>query len=91
MAWASVRPTAATCGSVNVTLGTASPASNRAWASGDDVAGDAGLVLAHVGEQGPAVAVADRVEPAAVDADGAELVVDLDRLAGLQADGLEPE
>ena len=66
-------------------------ASSAAERAEDHVAGDARLVLAHVREQRAAVAVADRVEPAAVDADGAQLVVDLDGLAGLQPDRLEPE
>ena len=57
----------------------------------DHVAGDAGLVLAHVGEEREAVAVADGVEPAAADTLGLQPVVDLDRLAGFEADGVEPE
>ena len=53
-------------------------------------AADPRLVLAHVGEQRPAVDVADRVEPVAP-ADP-HPVVHLDRVAaGLDPDGLEPE
>ena len=37
-----------------------------------------------------AVDVTDRVQPPAVDAGGAQLVVDLDRLARLQPDRVEP-
>ena len=57
----------------------------------DGIGGDARLVLAHVGEEDAAVDVADGVEPAAVDAGGAQLVVDVDRLSRLQPDRLEPE
>ena len=53
------------------------------------VGGDPRLVLAHVGEERLAVDVADRVEP--VVAGDADVRVDVDRLAGLQADDLEPE
>ena len=64
----SVSPTAHTCGSVNVTRGTrvATDLVARVLAE-DDVGRDARLVLADVREQRPAVAVADRVQPVAVD------------------------
>ena len=49
---ASVSPTAATCGSVNVTRGTAPwSATVDDVATGDHVAGEPALVLAHVGER----------------------------------------
>src|SRR5439155_1306168 len=57
----------------------------------DHVGSDAGLVLAHVREQHAPVHVADGVEPVARNADCLEPVVHLDRLARLEADGLEPE
>ena len=57
----------------------------------NDVAGDARLVLAHVSEQRPPVAVADRVQPVTVDSGRAQLVVDLDEVAGLETDGLQTE
>ena len=57
----------------------------------DHVADEPALVLAHVREQGAAVAVADRVEPVPRDAAARKLVVDLDELAGFEADGVEPE
>ena len=55
----------------------------------DHVGADAGLVLALVGQRHPAVDVADRVEP--VERGGAQGVVDLDGLAGLEPDGVEPD
>ena len=55
------------------------------------VGGKPGLVLAHVREQRAPVDVADRVQPAAVDALGAQLVVDLDLLPGFEPNGLEPD
>ena len=59
-------------------------------AAEDVLGGDAGLVLAHVGEERPAVDVADRVEP--VPAADSHPVVDLDRPAvRVGVDGLEPE
>ena len=57
----------------------------------DHVGGDARLVLAHVREQHPPVHVADGVEPSAGHVLGAELVVDLDRLAGLEPHGVDAE
>ncbi len=61
-----------------------------ALVAAEDVRGrDSGLVLAHVGEQGAAVDVADRVEPVlAADPHG---VVDLDQAARLERDRLQPE
>jgi hypothetical protein len=64
----------------------------RAYVVAEDrVARDAGLVLAHVRERRAAIDVADRVEPAAVDADGTEAVVDLHRPTRLETDRLQPE
>jgi hypothetical protein len=57
----------------------------------DDVGGDAGLVLAHVGEHRPTIAVADRVQPIPCDADRLQLVVDLYWLTWGQPDGVKPE
>ena len=58
----------------------------------DHVAGDARLVLAHVGEQGAAVAVADGVQPVAVDARSRAAGRRPRRsLPGLEADGVEAE
>ena len=85
-------PTAATCGSVKITRGESGPSApcgEHAVVAEDVVGREARLVLAHVGEQRAAVDVADRVEP--VVAGDAHVLVDLDRLAGLEADGLEPE
>ncbi len=61
----------------------------RRVAAEDRLARDPRLVLAGVGEERALVDVADRVEPVvAVDA---KLVVDLDPLALLQADGVEAD
>ena len=61
---ASVSPTAATCGSVNVTRGGPELSLRRTRvAAQDHVGGHPGLVLAGVGEQRAAVHVADGVEP----------------------------
>src|SRR5918994_1384063 len=59
----------------------------------DDVGTQAPLVLAHVGEQGPAVAVAHGVEPVAVGAPHAQLVVDVEESASRvgEADPVQPE
>ena len=63
----SVRPRAATCGSVNVTRGAPVPSARSQSAAfvlaGDLVGGHAGLVLGHVGEQCAAVGVPDDPEP----------------------------
>ena len=55
----------------------------------DRVGGEPALVLAHVREQRAAVRVADRVEP--VVPGRAQIRADLDRLARLEPDRLEPE
>ena len=57
--------------------------------SEDVVGGEARLVLAHVRQQHAAVRVADDVQPLV--AGHAHLLVDLDRLSGLQAELLEAE
>jgi hypothetical protein len=65
-------------------------ASRHALAAIEDVLGrDPGLVLAHVGEQGAPVDVADRVQPAG----GADAhpVVDSQVPAGLETDRLQAE
>ena len=83
-------PTAATDGSVKITRGLIGPSElARARASRPRMtsAAIAALVLAHVGEEGAAVDVADRVQP--VRAADAHPVVDLDRLAGLDPECLE--
>ena len=89
---ACVWPTAATCGSVNTTRGARRPSSScsRDRRVAQDVVGrDAGLVLALVGEQHAAVAVADRVEPGALGV--AQVRVDLAPARRREADGLQPE
>ena len=53
-------------------------------AAEDDVRRDPRLVLAHVREEGPAVDVADRVQPVAVDAGGPQPLVDVDRRPGVR-------
>ncbi len=57
----------------------------------DRVARESSLVLPHVRERRASVHVSDGVEPAALDAHGAEAVVDGDDAPGLQSDGLEAE
>ena len=70
-----------------MTRGTTSwSATSTAGSPSDHVAGQAGLVLAHVGQERPAVAVADGVEPAAVAPRRAELLVHLDVASGLEPD-----
>jgi hypothetical protein len=56
-----------------------------------DVTDEPRLVLALMGEQRPAVDVTGGVQPVAVDAGDTQLVVDLERSAGLEADGVEPD
>ena len=88
----SVWPTAATCGSVKTTCGDAlavgAVLGGRRVAE-DVLARQPRLVLAHVGEQDAAVDVADRVQP--VVAGDLHVLVDLDVVAALQPDALEPE
>ena len=78
---------------MNTTLGTARWSAHASTVDPlqDHVGRDARLVLAHVGEQRATVDVADRVEPPAVDAGGAQLIVDRDRLARFEPDRVEPE
>ena len=59
--------------------------------SGDDIADESSLVLAHVGQQGTAIAVPHRVEPPAGHTDSAELLIDVDEPAGLEPDGLQAQ
>ena len=87
-----VLPTAATCGSVKVTRGEPMPSATASTSRPSSVLGrDPGLVLAHVGEEGAAVDVADRVEPLA--AADPQPVVGLEEaaLAGLDPDRLEAD
>ena len=89
---ASVRPTAHTCGSVNVTRGTMPwEATSATSCAQDRRGGDPAVVLAHVGEQREPVAVADRVQPAPGNTDRPQPLVHLDRAPGLQPDVLEAE
>src|SRR5581483_1630024 len=60
-------------------------------ATEDDVAGDAGLVLAHVGQQRQAVAVTGGVQPPAGNTPGPEPLIDRDRPARLEPDHLQPD
>ncbi len=53
--------------------------------------GDPGLVFAHVGEKGPAVRVADGIQPSSGHPGGAERVVDGHRPARLKADGVQAD
>ena len=88
----SVLPTAATWGSVKVTRGEPMPFGDRLDLPAEGVlGGDPGLVLAHVGEERPAVDVADRVEPVA--AADPQPVVGLEEaaLAGLDPDRVEAD
>src|SRR5215469_10769001 len=58
---------------------------------GDHVGRDACLVLAHVAERGEPIAVPDGIQPGTRNTGRAELAVDSDRHARLEADGLEPD
>src|SRR5450759_3098103 len=57
----------------------------------DDVSGDPSLVLAHVCQQRPAVAVPDRIQPVAVHPGDLQPVVGRHRSTRLQADGFQPD
>jgi hypothetical protein len=59
--------------------------------AGDDRTDDAGLVLALVGQRGPAVDVTHGIEPAAVDPAHQPLVVDAEGVTGGETHGLDPE